>query len=238
MPLRRPSNKLAEGYFIVVTIAVFFFAFYIISPAIFYFFTNPFPKNIKLGTFFLSILVFCISTITVNWIDVGYRIFQHKKSKLLNDPKQANKYCQGRLHEQLTPPPFPIPFYLVVAFNVWSFNSYYIFQMPYLLVLFFCVLIFIYWISKYTLYNHYRTQSYLSLQLQDKTQRIVLVIFQICVSLGYLSVTQFAWQRYLILGVFIAAIYLNFLLEHIFMQKKDENIQYNTDIKTAMEKCI
>lgn len=40
------------------------------------------------------------------------------------------------------------------------------------------------------------------------------------------------------MAVFIGAICLNFLLEYLFRQNKDESIQYSTDIKTAMERCV
>lgn len=163
MPLRKPSNKLAEGYFVVMAVAVYFSCFYIISPWVFYLFTTDFPKNTKLGTFFMVILIFCISTLVINVADVGYRIFNRKKNKLLNHPNEARKFCQGRLHEELTPPSYPLAWKLVVVFNVWSFNSYYIFELPYLLGLFFILLLILYWVSKHHLYNNYRTQSYLSL---------------------------------------------------------------------------
>lgn len=163
MPLRKPSNKLAEGYFVVVAVAVYFSCFYIISPWVFYLFTTSFPENTKLGTFFMLIVIFSVSTTIVNVADVGYRVFNSKKKKLLGKEQEANKYCQGRLHEELTPPSYPLAWKLVVAFNCWSFNSYYIFEMPYLLGLFFILLFILYGVSKHHLYSHYRTQSYLSL---------------------------------------------------------------------------
>lgn len=47
MPSRKPSNKITESYFIVMTTIVFHFFFYLITPATFYIFTSI-PKNYKL----------------------------------------------------------------------------------------------------------------------------------------------------------------------------------------------
>lgn len=108
--------------------------------------------------------------------------------------------------------------------------------MPYLLGLFFFLLVILYAVNKHHLYNHYRTQTYLSLELIFKTQRVVLVIFQICISLGYFSVTQYLWQKYMILGVFVLSLGCDLLLESLFKRyKRKEGLPYKTDIKTAME---
>ncbi len=48
MPTRRPSSKLAESYFIVMTTIVFHFFFYLVTPASFYLFADSVPKNMKL----------------------------------------------------------------------------------------------------------------------------------------------------------------------------------------------
>jgi hypothetical protein len=138
----------------------------------------------------------------------------------------------------VTPPAFPVAFKLVMVFNVWIFNSFYVFNIPYLLLFFFAVLFLLYWIDKFILYNHYKMQSYLSLELEHKTQKIFLVVFLVCVSLGYLSITQFEWQRWLLLVVFVVALVLNFLLQFLFKKEKDEEImRHNSDLKGAIERC-
>lgn len=65
---------------------------------------------------------------------------------------------------------------------------------------------------------------------------MVLIIFQICVSLGYLGVTQYLWQKYMILGIFVLTIIVDLLLESLFKRlKREEGLPYKTDIKTALE---
>lgn len=48
MPTRRPSSKLAESYFIVMTTIVFHIFFYLVTPATFYVLADSIPKNLKL----------------------------------------------------------------------------------------------------------------------------------------------------------------------------------------------
>lgn len=163
MPLFRPSSKIVEGEFTVITIGIFFFCFYVVSPVCFYIFDQGLPDNLKLGSFFMTILIFCIFTLGVNVLDLGYRTFISQKNKVLGNQREANKYCQSKLHEMVSGPTFPVAFKMVVAFNMWSFNSYYIFNLPMLLLVFLIVLFLIYWIDKYLLYKHYKLQSYISL---------------------------------------------------------------------------
>ena len=66
--------------------------------------------------------------------------------------------CQAKLHEEVSPPSFPIEFKLMVALNIWSFNSFYIFELPYLIFFFLMILGVTYWIDKHNLYNHYKMQ--------------------------------------------------------------------------------
>lgn len=159
---------------------------------------------------------FCLFSLLLNLLDFGYMGFNGRKKKLLNKITEAKVFCQSRLHEEVTPPAFPIAFKLVMVFNVWIFNSFYVFNIPYLLLFFLAVLFILYWIDKFILYNHYKMQSYLSLELEHKTQKFFLVIFLICVSLGYFSITQFEWQKWLVLVVFVIAIVVNFSLQFLF----------------------
>lgn len=165
MPLRRPSSKLAEGYFVVITLALFFLFFYLVSPAVFYMVTPKIPNNFKLATFFMVIILFCIFNVLLAMFDIGYRLNNSKRKKLLSQAKEANRFCQGRLHEEVTPMAFPLSFKLVIVFNMWSFNSYYSFNIPYLQIMFLFTLIALFIVDKYILYNHYKTTQYLSLEL-------------------------------------------------------------------------
>lgn len=169
----------------------------------------------------MAVLIFCVGNIVIAILDIGYLFYNIKKKKLMSQKAEADNYCQGRLHEEITPPPFPVPFKLVIAFNMWSFNSYYIFNIPYLVGIFFITLLVLYWVDKYILYNHYKMQSYLSMELEHQTQKIILVVFLACVSLGYLTIATFEWEKWLILLVFVIAIIINFSLQFIFKKQKD-----------------
>lgn len=121
---------------------------------------------------------------------------------------------------------------------MWSFNAYYIFNIPYLVVVFFFTLLVLYWIDKYILYNHYKMQSYLSMELEHQAQKVVLIVFLACVSLGYLTIANYEWEKWLVLVVFVLSIIANFLLQNLFKKQKDELFKNNTDLKGALEKCM
>ena len=221
IPMRRPSSKLAEGFYCVLTCTIFNFFFYLVSPACFYLFIDSIPDNYKLAELFMTAFSFCIFSLILNFLDFGHMGFNGRKKRLLGKVSEAKAFCQSRLHEEITPPAFPVAFKLVMVFNVWIFNSFYVFNIPYLLLFFFAVIFFLYWIDKFILYNHYKMQSYLSLELEHKAQKIFLIVFLVCVSLGYLSITQFTWQRWLLLVVFVGALVFNFLLQFLFKKEKD-----------------
>lgn len=114
MPTRRPSSRLAESYFIVMTTVVFHFFFYLVSPAIYYVFASgpssspPIPQNAKLKELFLAVFLFMIMQIIIAAVDVPYLMYKKRKNKLLGSRSEANNYCQLRLHEELNSPGFPI----------------------------------------------------------------------------------------------------------------------------------
>lgn len=62
-----------------------------------------------------------------------------------------------------------------------------------------------------------------------------LVVFLVCVSLGYLIICQFVWQQIVVGCVFVIALVLNFTLQFFFKKKKDEILKHNSDIKTAIQ---
>lgn len=53
----------------------------------------------------------------------------------------------------------------MVVLNIWSFNAFYVFQIPYLLVLFWIALIIMFWVDKKNLYKHYKMQVFLSIEM-------------------------------------------------------------------------
>ena len=193
MPTRRPSSKLAEAFFIILTTIVFHFFFYVVTPAAFYIFAKSIPPNYKLKEFFSAVFLFSLMVLLVAILDLKYRLFNKRKERLLGQVSESNNYCQQRLHEELTPPSFPIEFKLMVIFNIWTFNSFYIFEIPYLIFLFMIILIILYWIDKRNLYKHYKMQHYISIELEVKVQKFYIIFFLICVSGGYYSTSVFLW---------------------------------------------
>lgn len=51
----------------------------------------------------------------------------------------------------------------MISFTFWNFNSYYIFDIPYIAIIFLITVIILYWIDKYNLYRHYKMQQYMSI---------------------------------------------------------------------------
>jgi hypothetical protein len=111
----------------------------------------------------MAVMTFTFMTVIIAFLDLRYRFFKSKKGKLISQSSVANHFCQQKLHEELNPPSFPIEFKMMVIFNIWTFNSYYIFEIPYLLIAFMLVYLILYWVDKYILYKHYKMQSYLSI---------------------------------------------------------------------------
>lgn len=112
----------------------------------------------------------------------------------------------------------------MVIFDIWSFNAFYIFQVPYLLVLFFITLILLYWNDKRVLYKHYKMQVYQSIDIEISVQRDYIYMFLICVSCGYAVGVRFYWQYLLIAIVFVLAVFINYIISYNksqeFIEKK------------------
>jgi len=53
----------------------------------------------------------------------------------------------------------------MVLYDIWAFNSFYVFQLPELLIFFLLVIFAIYWIDKHNIYRHYKMQYFLSIDL-------------------------------------------------------------------------
>lgn len=68
-------------------------------------------------------------------------------------------------------------------------------------------------------------------------QKTYIVLFLLCVSFGYFLSTVYDWERYIILGVVVAALVINFTLNYTYQKQKDSILKHNTDLKSAIEKC-
>jgi hypothetical protein len=109
----------------------------------------------------------------------------------------------------------------MVILNIWSFNAYYTFQVPYLLLFFLVTLSIIIFIDKRILYNHYKMQVYQSIESLLSIQRDYIIMFLICVCCGYALCASYNWQYYLIGALFIVCLLVNWLIT-LSAQKKEK----------------
>lgn len=213
VPRRRPSSRDSESYFIVITTVIFHFIFYIVVPVSYYVVDfGGISRNLKLKQLFVAVLMFLAMTVLAAFLDIRHRLFNSRRKKLLSSWRQWGKYCQARLHEQLQWPAFPIEYKLMVILNIWSFNAYYTFQIPYLLVVFVLVILVIYWVDKRNLYRHYKMHTYLSIDLELAVQRDYIVLFLICVCCGYGISAIYFWQIILAVAMCVLSLAINFIL--------------------------
>ena len=233
---RRPSSKLAEYYFVVMTLIVFFILFYLVSTAAFYIFVPSIPINDKLKTFFMAVIVFLGVNIIMAALDIPYLRNRGRREKLVSSPSAGEAYCQRRLHEEISFGRFPVEMRILTAFNIWSFNSFFIFQIPYLLIIFAILLGVLYWIDKYNLFNHYNTNHYLSIEFILQIQKVYIFIFLLCVSVGFFLSAQWDWEKYMIVAVFVISMALNALLVRKEYHQKEEILRKKTDLTTAVKK--
>jgi hypothetical protein len=108
----------------------------------------------------------------------------------------------------------------MVILNIWSFNAFYVFEMPYLMFLFVIVISVIYWVDKKNIYKHYKMQVYQSIDLEVSVQRDYIVMFLVCLCCGYAVSAIDIWQYFFIGGMFIISILVNWFLE--YRHKQDE----------------
>lgn len=102
----------------------------------------------------------------------------------------------------------------MVVLNIWTFNAFYIFQIPYLMFLFVVVLAIIYVVDKKNIYKHYKMQTFQSIDLEISVQRDYIIMFLICVSCGYAACAIRTWQ-FIIVGVmFVLALLINLIVEY------------------------
>ena len=94
----------------------------------------------------------------------------------------------------------------------------------------------IYWIDKYNLFNHYNTNHYLSIEFMLQIQKVYIFIFLLCISVGFFLSAQWDWEKYMILGVFIVTMILNYFLVERERHQKEDILKKSTDITTAVKK--
>lgn len=154
-------------------------------------------------------MLFLAFSLIIAFIDIRYQIFRSRRKSILSAWTNWGKYCQVRLHEMIRYPTFPIEFKLMVLLKIWAFNSFYIFQIPYVLLMFIVVMFIIFWNDKRNIYRHYKMQTYLSIDLELCVLRDFIFMFLVCVGGGYATTCVHTWQ-YIFMGVIcLLAIILN-----------------------------
>ena len=102
----------------------------------------------------------------------------------------------------------------MVILNIWTFNAFYVFEVPYLMFLFVIVITVLFWVDKKNIYNHYKMQVFQSIDLEISVQRDYIVMFLVCVCCGYAVCAIDIWQYFFIGGMFIISILVNWFLEY------------------------
>ena len=100
----------------------------------------------------------------------------------------------------------------MVLLKIWAFNAFYIFQIPYVLLMFIVVIFIIFWIDKKNIYTHYKMQAFLSIDLEQSVLRDYTYMFLICVCCGYAISAIHSWQYIFIGIIFIFSIIVNIML--------------------------
>lgn len=119
----------------------------------------------------------------------------------------------------------------MVILNIWSFNAFYIFQIPYLLFLFVLVVTVLYWLDKKNIYRHYKMQVFQSIDLELSVQRDYIVMFLVCVCCGYAVCADDYWQYFFIGAMFILSLLTNWFLSYrTKQQEKKETLQRTTTL--------
>jgi uncharacterized membrane protein YbhN (UPF0104 family) len=173
---------------------MFHILYYLYTPAIYYVTTNSmFNKTEKLKTLFTQVLLFLIFSLIIAVIDVKYRAFASRRKKFMSQISESHKLCQKKLHEMLTFPSFPIEFKLMILYKIWSFVAFYSFQLPTIMVFILLLMLILYWNDKYSIYTHYKTQTYLPLELEHSFQQLYIYVFMVTVCLSYMTVASNNW---------------------------------------------
>ena len=191
---------------------MFHFFFYLVAPACYYLFATNIPNAAKLIQLFVTVMMFLFFSILIAIIDLRYRIFNSRRKKTMSSWAFWGKLCQVRLHEEVRYPSFPIEFKLMVLLKIWAFNAFYIFQIPYVLIMFVIVIFIIFWIDKKNIYKHYKMQTYLSIELEQTVLRDYTYMFLLCACCGYAISAFFTWQYIFIGIIFAISILFNIML--------------------------
>lgn len=220
---RKPNTYLSKSKFVVITTVMFHMMFYLYIPAIFYVETQSgFLQAAKLKSLFIQVFVFLFFSFLIALADVRYRIFAYNRKKHLSRVSESHQVCQKKLHDLVTFPSFPIEFKLMILYKIWSFITFYSFQIPYVMGFMVILLLFLYWNDKHSIYTHYKMQTYLPLELETNFQDIYIYVFMITVCFSYMTIAVEDWEFYGAMIVTAVFFILKIGLDHFEKLRKQQ----------------
>jgi hypothetical protein len=174
IPTRRPSSTESESYFMVVATMSFQYILYIIAPILYFRITMNVPDSYKIKQLFTNVFIFISIQLIFSFIDFRYWLFSRKRHNLMKSWRGWGKFCQMRLHEELGWSTFPIELKLSTILNLWTLTTFFIFQIPYLIVYMLLAFLFLWLLDKRNIHRHYKMQSYRSNSLEISVQRVYI----------------------------------------------------------------
>jgi len=84
---RNPLNEYEASAFVLFSSMIFHIVFYVIIPSLFFFIQDGINTTVKLYVISQQARTFIIMQIILCFIDVPYRIWKSKKTKVLSDQR-------------------------------------------------------------------------------------------------------------------------------------------------------
>ena len=154
--MRHPNTQTHRTMFIVLTTVLFHLIYYIIIPTFYYSLASPEEKNQTLHTISNQTFNFLIVQFLLAGFDLMYCCWNKRLKKVEDEDRPVG--CQQILHEQIQYPRFPFEFKLIILFKTFSFIIFFAFQVPSITIVIFCLLLFLFYKDKHSVYYHYRME--------------------------------------------------------------------------------
>lgn len=190
--MRRPNTQTSKTLFIVITTVLFHIIYYVIIPTFYLCMSEDADGNKILAIITNSTFNFLIIQFTLASVDMTYCSWSKKLKKVKDEDKPIG--CQKMLHSLIQYPRFPIEFKLIILFKTFSFIILFAFESPFIMLLCFVLLVFLYFKDKYGLYHHYRMEI-IDNDVQFNFLKIYSCFFSVYTFLIY-YLTQLKSQRF------------------------------------------
>lgn len=231
--MRRPNTQTNRTLFIVITTVLFHFVYYLLIPTFYLIISEDAEGNKVLNIITNSTFNFLLVQFILAYMDLMYCSWNKKLAKIRDDTQPIG--CQKILHAQIQFPRFPIEFKLIILFKTFSFVILFAFESPFILLLCFALLIFLYFKDKFGVYHHYRMEI-IDNEVQFKFLKIYSCFFSVYAFTIY-YLTQLKSQRYEETRVefYVAIVYVvGCLLLQIFYIK-NETFEDETVLPSTFE---